>query len=643
MLKALYDYGIRNNLAPPPGFVRKTIRGYVLLSKTGDYLAVEKCEDVQDCPDIGSMANSREKCNILAEKVGIILFSPEKEGERSVKSEFFKRILADGVGEVPEFELCLNILKNESLLKIIRAEAQQRKLKDIDRISFKVDGQPLVKNPSVKHWWSQYRKHFSKATSGTTFRCLVTGELTIPLLTVPVMNGLQSVGGNASGSSLICFDKPAYRSYGLKQSTNAPISEEAFAVIKAAYDDLIQGSPTMYKKSDNQSFKPVAPAFAGVKFLHWYDCAVTPEDDPLLSLNLSLVDEDSDDEKEDESTDFSEESMSWRSSERELMAKSRATDLIKSAQNGGHVSLDCQYHILLLSGVSGRIMVRRYDRGNYADLQKNLSLWENDLKLCNNLGGNPLRPRKLTTRLIYLLSGPKNSKMTTLLDRLSKELSGLTPSILMAILDGTPLPDVVAVKALASIRSEMVDPDETNEFSYMPNSICCQWLKAWLLRKERAKNKEATLMATYDSNFPNAAYHCGALIAVYADLQRAAIDAKSGITQRYYASASQAPALVLGQLETMAQYHLAKLRQDGRGGIARIYENLLNQASTFFGTETGHEMPRILTIEQQSYFAIGYRQMCAKMNFDRMAATAAKKEKGISQETTDESLNLEED
>lgn len=96
-------------------------------------------------------------------------------------------------------------------------------------------------------------------------------------------------------------------------------------------------------------------------------------------------------------------------------------------------------------------------------------------------------------------------------------------------------------------------------------------------------------MATYDSNFPNAAYHCGALIAVYADLQRAAIDAKSGITQRYYASASQAPALVLGQLETMAQYHLAKLRQDGRGGIARIYENLLNQASTFFGTETGHE------------------------------------------------------
>ena len=41
-----------------------------------------------------------------------------------------------------------------------------------------------------------------------------------------------------------------------------------------------------------------------------------------------------------------------------------------------------------------------------------------------------------------------------------------------------------------------------------------------------------------------------------------------------------------------------------------------------------------LDLEQQSYFAIGYRQMCAKINADRRAAAAAKKEKEQSETKT---------
>ena len=74
MLKALYDYGMRSGLAIPPGFASKPIRAYILLSKSGDYLGIERCDDEsQVCPDIGSLANSVDKCNPSAEKADIVL------------------------------------------------------------------------------------------------------------------------------------------------------------------------------------------------------------------------------------------------------------------------------------------------------------------------------------------------------------------------------------------------------------------------------------------------------------------------------------------------------------------------------------------------------------------------------------------
>ena len=42
MLKALYDYGVRNGLALPPGFVNKQIRAYIRLTADGDYLGLEQ-------------------------------------------------------------------------------------------------------------------------------------------------------------------------------------------------------------------------------------------------------------------------------------------------------------------------------------------------------------------------------------------------------------------------------------------------------------------------------------------------------------------------------------------------------------------------------------------------------------------------
>lgn len=66
------------------------------------------------------------------------------------------------------------------------------------------------------------------------------------------------------------------------------------------------------------------------------------------------------------------------------------------------------------------------------------------------------------------------------------------------------------------------------------------------------RNEEENLMEYYEPNFPNAAYHCGAWLAVYANLQRAAMgDVNATLVQRFYASASRTPALVFGTLDRM--------------------------------------------------------------------------------------------
>ena len=655
MLKALYDYGIRNGLSNAPGFVPKAIRAYIVLAENGDFLGIEQCgkEETQLCPDIGSLANSPDKCNPLAEKAEIVLAKPpdaadgendpkalKKQSNNLVKQRFFQEMLASSARFSPTHAVCLKALETPEIFSAMCVEAKLRRLKPADRISFRVGGVPITEDPGVGGWWTDFRRQFSK-TDGADGRslCLITGEATVPLATLPKINGLQTVGGHSSGEALFCFDKAAFSSYGLRQSANAPVSEEAFAVIKAALDDLLRGAPAMYKRDKSRDFTPAAPVFAGMKFVHWFDRQLEPEDDEFLNtFGDSGLPEEEDDGEED--ADAAPDETAGQHDTSDLRhARREADELVKSAQSGdkGIVqsmekggTLPSEYHILLISGANGRAMVRRYEHGSYEALRKNLALWYADLALCDSLGTETIRPQKLKTRLFRLMPIQESDKKP--LERMKKELAGLTPSIILSILNGTPLPDAAAVRALAYIRSKMLKPNENSRFDYMPDGIACQWLKVWLIRKGRTRNEEVSLVANYDKDFPSAAYHCGAITAIYADIQRRAMpDVNTGVIQRYYGSASTTPALVLGTLAKLSTHHLDKIANKW---LVQRYEQYLNEAYAFFGTDGVRTLPRTLNLEGQSYFAIGYRQMSAQLNADRAEAAARKKADQKEQEDT---------
>mgnify|MGYP000204222459 CR=1 FL=1 len=409
--------------------------------------------------------------------------------------------------------------------------------------------------------------------------------------------------GKFHGQSGLMSFETGNCSYNQKQSANAPVSEEAFSVVKAALDDLLKD----------------APILAGMKFVHWFDREIPQEDDPLYAMNLgpNLPDEEVEDEAEPE-TPVNE------------LTKRDQADRVPASVFSGQAAPDLDnvsYYILLLSGVGGRIMIRKYVQGNYADLRRNLAQWYDDLALTNWSGIGNIKPAKLFARWLKLLTYQKDNdadstkKNKKLWERLTKELAGITPAVIQAILSGGCLPDAVAAKALAYIRSELLSNDDSDTRSTLPNSLACQWLKVWLLRKNRIHHQEGTILEAYNLHLRNAAYHCGGLMAVYAAIQRTAMpDVNTGIVERYYASAIQMPALVIGQLSSRSNHHLEKIEN---GWLADKYREKLQEISVALGTS----IPATLNLEQQSYFALGYYQMGAKLNQERTRNVAAAREK----------------
>jgi len=106
-------------------------------------------------------------------------------------------------------------------------------------------------------------------------------------------------------------------------------------------------------------------------------------------------------------------------------------------------------------------------------------------------------------------------------------------------------------------------------------------------------------------------YLCGRLLAVFDRLQYLALGSvNAGVVERYYASASVTPALVMGRLFRNAQFHLAK----ADGGVATNTAKDLEAITSALGDK----FPATLDLEGQGRFALGYYHQ--KAEFRRRSA-----------------------
>lgn len=575
MLTELYEYAQKQGLTARAGFKPKKIKGYLSLSADGRFLGIDPpLEETTLAPDIGAAANSTKKCNILVEKANLVLQIDEKPNT-IVKHEFFKKGLREGAEAEPLFQICLQALEKQEILKSMRVALSEKKMKPSDPIGFEVDGQKLEKSTKYCDWWEVYRHNICDSETAATGRCLITGQMATPMRTVPKVSGLIAVGGHTAGDALLCFDKDAFTSYEFDHSENAVVSETAMTGVNSALRSLIA----------------TAPILAGAKMLHWYKEPIKKEEDILASFFGSQKNEEGDDDE--------------GYAQRMDTALAAANQLITSIKEGKMPEkLQNRYYIMPLSGASGRMMVRGWDEGSYEDLYRNIKAWYDDLRIVTYYGNGLCKSEKLSKveyRLLKPISGQKNIN-----DRMSSELAGMQTRLLYSILHNYPLPDEVGERALRYNRSNMLDSgsgDQRKERK--PDSLACELLKAWIVRIQRKRGGEIYMKETVNFDYPSMAYQCGRLMAVYAEIQKKALgDVNAGVIERYYAGASAAPAMILGKLSSLSQYHFGKI--DNKG-LRIYYQRLLDEISC----KLTLPLPTALTLQQQGEFAVGYYQQHA--------------------------------
>ncbi|UCZ57492.1 type I-C CRISPR-associated protein Cas8c/Csd1 [Desulfurispirillum indicum] len=547
-----------------PGFVARNIHWQISVNINGTITGVTPVGDektghrVNKCPSMHNM-NAGGRSHFMVESIQNAAFFFKEGTEETEKlkprHEFFWNLIKEASEGEPRLEPLCRLYANTAEMDKMRSMLDEKKAKPTQWVQFTVgEFDPLSEN-TVLEWWRKWRQKDLAASKKTSKKaqpfdqmlCLLSGELIEPALTHDKVKGLAGVGGLGTGDVVAGFDKDAFQSYGLDKSKNAAMGEEVM---------------TAYVSGLNNFLEESSRKLGNAKVTHWFDRTVPLEDDVL-----GFLDDPSDPNQQKQEA---------------AAAKQRATALLEAIRTGKRPDLASnKYFALTLSGASGRVMVRDWMEGSFMELVDNIAAWFNDLQIVRRDDASSLAPE------------PKFLAVAGSMVRELKELMGPTVQHLWRVaIRNQPIPHAFLAQALHRFRVDITSGET-------PNHARMGLMKAYFIRKGD------TQMAAYlNPDHPDAAYHCGRLMAVLSRLQYAALgDVGANVVQRYYIAASQTPALVFGRLMSNAKNHLNKLD----GGLAHWYEGKIAEVMA----QMGDSMPRTLDLERQSLFALGYYQQLA--------------------------------
>lgn len=553
-----------------PGFTHKTVKWAITCTRDGRFtgivsLAEGRGREFLHCPTLSHrelIGGEEPRSHFLSESLDTVALywkenTEQKEKERhSAKHEYFCKLLKEAAQAAPYLAAGAKVLTDEGNLERIHSDLRQQKAKPSDSATILIDNINPLEREDWHDWWRGFRISIRTKPKNKTpkMRCLVTGDLVEPAITHPKkITGLAGVGGRATGDVLVGFDKQAFQSYGLQQATNAAMSEE---------------TATAYAETLNQLIREKGVKLGSTISTYWFLETIPDEDDPLSWL--------------------SEPAKQTKAS-----AELKARELLRAIHEGKRPDLaNNRYFAVILSGAAGRVMVREIMQGTFECLASNIDKWFNDLSIVSR-GGTGIAQR------------PKFFSVVNAIEFLSKDgmilrnIDDVPPPLIRELwrsaVTGSQIPSAAMSRTLMRIRSDMVSDMPPMEARF---SI----IKSYLIRKG-----DDYMQQYLNPEHPNPAYHCGRLLAVLSCLQRTALgDVGAGVVQRYYTAASQTPGLIMGRLAANAKNHLGKLE----GGLSYWFEDRIAEIMS----RIKDTIPRILTLEEQSLFALGYYQQLASLN-----------------------------
>lgn len=568
MLNHVAAYGLQKQPDMEPGFGPVLVKWRMELRKNSLPIFVpfggENGGQLSKCPEYpDNLLQGGGKSNFLVDTLQVMFLHLDKKDDPAkyaAKHEFFVSMLREATLLAPGLQLAVDFFHNQEHIALARKRLEELGAKPPDKAFFLVEGVNPVEDEHARDWWRETRNRLliTSVAKPKTMLCLLSGERVTPAQTHQKISGLKSVGGRGQ-DIVVGYDKKAFQSYGLEQSENGAMSESMANAYAKGLDDLIR----------DHSRK-----LANALVVHWFKDQVPKKDDPIALL----------------------EGFEWLddlepAEQTEAAAQSRARALLDAIRQGQRSDLgDNRYYAMTLSGASGRVMVRDWMEGNFEELVRNVEAWFADQQIVARDGDG-------------LARDPKFMAVAGALIRELKDLPAPTAATLWkSAVARLPIPRPLMAQALARFRTDLVDKDQP-AFNHARMGL----IKAYFVR--RTQGGDSTVTAYLNPDHPDPAYHCGRLLAVLSNLQHAALgDVGAGVVQRYYAAASQTPGLILGRLAANARNHLGKLD----GGLAFWFENLIADVMGHLGDRA----PRILDLEGQGLFALGYYQQLAALRAD---------------------------
>jgi CRISPR-associated protein Csd1 len=589
MLQALINYAEREKLGDAD-FMAVGVRWLVSLDNTGRLAGVIPLMDDSEAkrpkpksvlrpksdPDFVSHGRSYFLCDTL-ERSLLFVEDADKLAKRKVNQAYFVNLLATAAGDCPgiaaKLSLLVSFLRDEQQLHALHSQLAATRAKAADNVLFAVDGENVIESAELRDWWRLRNQKEHEKEDAETSICLVTGRYGSICRTTGF---IKLLGEN---TKLISFNKecPAFESFGLSQAANAPISPDAEVKFSAAFDALI-------RRSREQKL-----VFNNTIHLHWTREPI--QDDPI-----------------------------------DLLAnpdENAVAELLKSFRSGHPpAEVDANnYYAMSLSGNVARIVVRDWLESTVPEVKQHVAEWFQDLGIVLPDGVGVKRELGLG-QLLWALANPKLNKPFDALPHRAVE------ELFRAALTGGPVPQNILMGAL---RRETVDRvsggDEAGQRKpFLPSRFAL--IKACLLRSPNSQNEtprqKGEIMAEcLNPESRDSAYLCGRLFALFAELQGAALQSvNAGVVERYYASASTTPALVMGRLFRNAQFHSAKA--EGAGGWKKGKAINAQKDLEAVTCALGDQFPPTLDLEGQGRFALGYYHQ--KAEFRRRSSERKRQE-----------------
>ena len=345
-------------------------------------------------------------------------------------------------------------------------------------------------------------------------------------------------GGQSSGTSIISANSDAFESYGLKLSRVAPTGLECGEAFTRAANALIVG--------DNTSL-----AVGGTTFIFWTRQGV---------------------------------GFDWGTFMRDP-DPAQVKALLDSVRKGRRAEIenDAEFYAAALSASGGRVVVRDWIDTTVGRVRERVGQWFDLQRIADPRDEDPTGETPAPLSLFRLA-------VSTV--RKAEDIPVATSRALFrCALQGTPLPMDIAFQAVRRNRAEQGVRRERAAL-----------IKLVLLSRNQQLVKEDNYMVALDKEHPEPAYHCGRLLAVIEQIQRAAYrNINTTVVDRFYGAASSTPAVVFGALLRDTQPRLAKLakanKEAQRGGLQKSLMEVMAQIEEF---------PKTLSLMQQALFSLGY-------------------------------------